>query len=76
MSTSFIDIKRREAQYRENRVRDFRDVEVRPSLEEVKIQASRCMNCGVPFCHAYGCPLGNMIPDVHQAVLERCLQNF
>ena len=70
MSTSFIDIKRREAQYRENRVRDFRDVEVRPSLEEVKIQASRCMNCGVPFCHAYGCPLGNMIPDVHQAVLE------
>ncbi len=30
--------------------------------EELKKQAYRCMNCGVPFCHS-GCPLGNMIPD-------------
>lgn len=70
MSTSFIDIKRREPQYRENRTGDFRDVEVRPSLDEIRAQVSRCMNCGVPFCHAYGCPLGNMIPDANQAVLE------
>ena len=31
--------------------------------DEIKSQASRCMDCGVPFCHSYGCPLGNLIPE-------------
>lgn len=35
--------------------------------EKVKIQAARCMDCGVPFCHT-GCPLGNIIPDWNDLV--------
>lgn len=37
------------------------------SDENVQKQAYRCMNCGVPFCHS-GCPLGNIIPDMNDAV--------
>ncbi len=35
--------------------------------EELKWQAARCMNCGIPFCH-WGCPLGNIIPDWNDLV--------
>ena len=35
--------------------------------ESVRAQASRCMDCGVPFCHS-GCPLGNRIPDWNDLV--------
>jgi len=38
-----------------------------PSEEEVKTQASRCMDCGVPFCMS-GCPLGNLIPEWNDLV--------
>ena len=38
-----------------------------PSEEKVKTQASRCMDCGVPFCMT-GCPLGNLIPDWNDLV--------
>ncbi len=37
--------------------------------ENVRKQAYRCMNCGVPFCHS-GCPLGNIIPDFNDAVKD------
>ena len=47
----------------EKRKSDWREVERMLSEEELKEQASRCMNCGQPFCHAYGCPLGNLVPD-------------
>ena len=69
---AFLTIPRQEAEYRpvHDRITDFGEVEQTLNTSERKLQASRCMNCGVPFCHAYGCPLGNMIPDVHQAVLE------
>ena len=36
-------------------------------LVELREQASRCMECGVPFCHD-GCPLGNLIPDWNDLV--------
>ena len=46
----------------EDRIQDFREI-YRPFPQEVlKGQAARCMDCGVPTCHA-GCPLGNQIPD-------------
>ena len=38
--------------------------------EELKGQTLRCMNCGQPFCHAYGCPLGNLVPDQNRAVAQ------
>jgi glutamate synthase (NADPH) small chain len=44
------------------RVRSWREVERRLPIVEVRAQASRCMDCGVPFCHG-ACPLGNAIPD-------------
>ncbi|MCK4851726.1 MAG: glutamate synthase subunit beta [Candidatus Omnitrophica bacterium] len=44
------------------RLRDYREVPVMRKDEQSKEQASRCMDCGTPFCH-WGCPLGNYIPE-------------
>jgi glutamate synthase (NADPH) small chain len=44
------------------RLRDWREVHEPVSDELIGLQAGRCMDCGVPFCHA-GCPLGNLIPE-------------
>ena len=49
---------------------DWREVERMLSDNELKEQTSRCMNCGQPFCHAYGCPLGNLVPDQNRAVAQ------
>ena len=49
---------------------DWREVERMLSGAELKEQTSRCMNCGQPFCHAYGCPLGNLVPDQNRAVAQ------
>ena len=50
------------------RKNDFNEVERRLSYEELKPQVERCQNCGVPFCHGAGCPLGNLVPDQNRAV--------
>lgn len=65
----FLKIKRKEAGYRpvEERVHDYSEVERQLSEEERKLQASRCMDCGVPFCH-WACPLGNLMPEWQDAV--------
>lgn len=53
------------------RVKDYNEFVERYSNEKLNQQASRCMDCGVPFCHN-ACPLGNVIPDFNEAVrLER-----
>ena len=44
------------------RIRDWKEVYEERSSGVIKEQASRCMDCGIPFCHA-GCPLGNLIPE-------------
>ncbi|MDT4936378.1 MAG: glutamate synthase small chain [Pseudonocardiales bacterium] len=49
------------------RVRDWRPIYLRPSGEAVSEQATRCMDCGVAFCHG-GCPLGNLIPEWNEFV--------
>ena len=49
------------------RIKDFREYDVHYSESEIKVQASRCMDCGIPFCHN-GCPLGNQIPDWNDLV--------
>ncbi|AKJ64541.1 glutamate synthase subunit beta [Kiritimatiella glycovorans] len=68
----FIKYRRREPGYRpiEERVRDFRAVERRLDPEEVRRQSARCMDCGVPFCHAHGCPVGNVIPEFNEHVFH------
>jgi len=51
------------------RIKDYKEVYKPLDKEKVKQQASRCMDCGVPFCHN-GCPLGNNIPDFNDAVYQ------
>lgn len=60
----FLKIKRKTAEYRAvcERVKDYCDVCVPPSQKHSEEQASRCMDCGTPFCH-WGCPIGNYIPE-------------
>lgn len=66
----FLTIPRKNADERpvEERIRDYRPTAVEMTREQVQEQALRCMNCGVPFCHAYGCPLANVIPEINHAV--------
>ena len=54
----------------EERKRDWSEVERILSVAELKEQTSRCMNCGQPFCHAYACPLGNLVPDQNRSVAQ------
>jgi len=49
------------------RILDWDEVYSRPSPSQVREQAGRCMDCGVPFCHS-GCPLGNLIPEWNDLV--------
>ncbi len=65
----FIELQRRVAPYRpvEERVLDHRHQATAAGAELVREQATRCMGCGVPFCHS-GCPLGNLVPDWNELV--------
>jgi glutamate synthase (NADPH/NADH) small chain len=51
------------------RLRDWKEVYNAFPLSELEIQASRCMDCGIPFCNQ-GCPLGNLIPDWNDLVFR------
>ena len=51
----------------EERVLDFNEVEKRLTPDQIHEQMLRCHNCGIPFCHGSGCPLGNVIPDFNSA---------
>jgi len=61
---AFLTINRKEAGYRpvHERKTDFGEVEQTLNNEDRMLQASRCMDCGVPFCH-WACPLGNKMPE-------------
>jgi glutamate synthase (NADPH) small chain len=62
--TGFLKIKRKEAGNRplHERICDFSEVEQTLNTEDRMLQASRCMDCGVPFCH-WSCPVDNLIPE-------------
>ena len=66
---AFLEINRQEAGYRpvHDRIHDFGEVEQTLNTRERKQQASRCMDCGVPFCH-WACPLGNKAPEWNEAL--------
>ncbi|MBY0495083.1 MAG: glutamate synthase subunit beta [Cyanobacteria bacterium] len=68
-STGFIDHRRIKLPSRpvEDRVGDYRHVYYAYPADELTRQASRCMDCGIPFCHQ-GCPLGNLVPDWNDLV--------
>jgi len=62
--TGFLKIKRKEAGNRpiDERISDYGEVEQTLNSEDRMLQASRCMDCGIPFCH-WGCPVDNLIPE-------------
>lgn len=75
----FIEIARKEPGYRpkDQRVKDFQEVELRLTPDEIQKQAERCMDCGIPFCHGCGCPLSNLIPEWNDLVAEgKCEEAF
>ena len=68
---AFLTIPRQEAGYRpvHDRISDYGEVEQTLNTSERKLQASRCMDCGVPFCH-WACPLGNRPPEFQDALFR------
>lgn len=68
---AFLTIPRQEAGYRpiNERITDFSQVEQTLNSHDRKLQASRCMDCGVPFCH-WACPLGNKQPEFQDALAK------
>lgn len=67
--TGFMEFKRENAPKRpvKERLKDWRELELKMPEDKLRIQGARCMDCGIPFCHK-GCPLGNIIPDWNDLV--------
>ena len=62
--TGFLKVRRTDNIYRpvDLRVMDYAEIEELLPADERQLQASRCMDCGVPFCH-WSCPVSNLIPE-------------
>ena len=67
----FLDVERKEHGRRPvaERILDWREFDLLPSGPVLRDQASRCMECGIPFCHS-GCPLGNVIPEFNDHIYK------
>ena len=69
----FMNYQRRSEKYRsaETRTRDWKELSSRLNDDELKYQAARCMDCGVPFCQSdTGCPISNIIPKWNELVFQ------
>ena len=68
----FLKYAREEAGHRpvEERIHDFNEFELPLTPDQIRQQAARCMDCGIPFCHGAGCPLKNFIPDLSELVYK------
>jgi len=71
--TGFITYSRQDAPKRpvDERIRDHREFVGPLTASELEIQAARCMDCGIPFCHIFGCPVKNLIPDWNDMVYKK-----
>ena len=69
--TGFIEYKRELPVSRDSKIRlaDYKEIYQEYPAQKTKVQAARCMDCGIPFCH-HGCPLGNIIPEFNDAVYK------
>ena len=67
--TGFLEFKRLDAKYAPvaERVKHWHEFVLPPSEDDAKVQAARCMDCGIPYCHT-GCPVNNQIPDWNDLV--------
>jgi glutamate synthase (NADPH/NADH) small chain len=68
-TTGFKEFERQDETYTsvKDRVKNYKEFTVPLSEKEITTQGSRCMDCGIPFCHS-SCPLGNLIPDFNHMV--------
>ena len=68
--TGFLEHRRVEAGHRpvSERIKDWYEVDVPLVTKTLHEQAARCMDCGIPFCHAAGCPVKNRIPEFNDLV--------
>lgn len=66
----FVEHRRHEVRYRpvDERIKDYSEIEISLPDETLIRQASRCIDCGIPFCHGIGCPLKNIIPDFNDSL--------
>ena len=69
--TGFLELDRADRTYADpkERLKHYKEFTIPPAEPALKAQASRCMNCGIPYCHT-GCPVNNIIPDWNQLVYE------
>ena len=81
--TGFLEYDRQEQKYQlaGDRIRHFREFTLPLEERDIKKQAARCMDCGIPFCHGpTGCPVHNQIPDWNELVFaggwEDALRNL
>jgi glutamate synthase (NADPH/NADH) small chain len=67
--TGFLEIERQERTYEkpEDRINNYREFVHPLANQDIRNQAARCMDCGIPFCHQ-GCPVNNQIPDWNNLV--------
>lgn len=67
--TGFMEVDRQERKYlpASDRIRNFREFTLPLGEEALRMQAARCMDCGIPYCHS-GCPVNNQIPDWNDLV--------
>ncbi|MBW7992741.1 MAG: glutamate synthase subunit beta [Planctomycetes bacterium] len=68
----FLKYKRQLTGHRpvEERIQDFKELNLPLSPDAIHEQAARCMDCGIPFCHGAGCPINNSIPDMNELVYK------
>ncbi len=64
----FLAHARQEPDYRPvaERIKDFKAVDLPWPADQLHVQLERCQECGTPFCHGYGCPLANAIPELNE----------
>jgi glutamate synthase (NADPH/NADH) small chain len=67
--TGFLEFDREDRSYEDpkTRIRNYKEFVVPLPEDKLQRQASRCMNCGIPYCHT-GCPVNNQIPDWNDLV--------
>jgi glutamate synthase (NADPH/NADH) small chain len=75
-ATGFLELNRQDRIYANTneRLKHYKEFVVPLPEEKLKAQASRCMDCGIPYCHN-GCPVNNIIPDWNHLVYEGDWQN-
>jgi len=68
----FLKYKRQDVGHRpvQQRIKDFEEMDLPLTPDQLRQQAARCMDCGIPFCHGVGCPLKNCVPDFNELVYK------